>query len=105
MFLRDPRERAAMRLQLRVRSQAKRLGQVFQKAGWRVDSVQGDSIWVSHARIASEADARTELDMLGLLTSHRVQIEFWPWAGSPSESGGTRSADSPADMDSRKVHA
>jgi hypothetical protein len=77
-----------MRLQLRVRSQAKRLGQVFQKAGWRVDGVQGDSLWVSHARIASEADARTELETLGLLTSHRVQIEFWPWAGSPSAAGG-----------------
>jgi hypothetical protein len=45
-----------------------------------VDSTEGDSLCVTHARIASEADARTELDALGLLTSHKVQIEFWPWA-------------------------
>ena len=77
-----------MRLRLRVRDQSRTLGQVFQKAGWRVDSAEGDSLYVSHAGIGSEADARTQLDALGLLTSHRVQIEFCPWAFSPPEAGG-----------------
>jgi hypothetical protein len=50
-----------------------------------VDSAEGDTLCVSHPKIASEADARTKLDALGLLTSNSVQIEFWPWAFGPSE--------------------
>jgi hypothetical protein len=87
MCLGDLQEGAAMRLQLRVRDQTTTLKHVFQKAGWRVDSAEGDSLCVSHAGIASEGEARTELDALGLLTSHRVQIEFCPWALSPPEAG------------------
>jgi len=74
-----------MRLQLRVLDQSRTLRHVFQKAGWRVDSAQGDTFYVSHARIASEAEARTELHALGLLTSQRVRIEFCPWSVGPPE--------------------
>jgi hypothetical protein len=77
-----------MRLQVCVRGQTRTLGPVFKKAGWCVDSAEGDSLCVSHAGIASEADARIELDAMGLLTSHRVQIEFCPWACSPPKPGG-----------------
>jgi hypothetical protein len=77
-----------MRLQLRVRDQAKTLEQVFRKAGWRVESAEGESLCVSNAQIASESDARTELNALGLLTSHKVQIEFCPWALSPPDGWG-----------------
>ena len=76
-----------MRLRLRLLDEAATWRELFEQAGWHVDWAEGANLCVSHARVASEADARRRLHAMGLLTSNRVRIEFCPAAWSPSQAG------------------
>jgi hypothetical protein len=51
---------------------------LLRSAGWRLDPAGGAALSATHPRVKDEADARSELNKLGLLTSRGVRIEFGP---------------------------
>jgi hypothetical protein len=67
-----------MKIQLRFQGQTETVRQLFEKAGWHVDSAVDNGLCLSHSKLTDEADARRQLDAMGLLTSRGVHIEFWP---------------------------
>ena len=54
------------------------LGRILRADGWTLEAGRDDAVLAEHPGLADEADARSRLDHLGLLTSSGLRIDFLP---------------------------
>jgi hypothetical protein len=67
-----------MRIHIHALRHAEDLEEMLRAAGWRLDRTGTAGLYAQHPNVKGPADARSELDKLGLLTSPQVRIEFGP---------------------------
>jgi hypothetical protein len=52
------------------------LRQSLLRDGWTLEVEEETDLWISHAQVEDEQQARSRLHRLGLLLSSRIRIEF-----------------------------
>ena len=67
-----------------LRSPAK-LRRALEADGWRLEAAHEGTVRARHPHLSDEADVRSRLNDLGLLTSSAVRIEFPPTGAGKSD--------------------
>jgi hypothetical protein len=69
-----------MRVHIEILHDRENIRKLLKHHGWRIDQASGEATYlVRHPAITDEASARSRLNDLGLLTSHALRIEFFPY--------------------------
>jgi len=74
-----------MRIYIEMLRSASTLRRTLEADGWRLEAAHGGGVRAAHPRLHDEADCRTRLLELGLLTSSACRIEFPPEVAERSD--------------------
>ena len=70
-----------MKVIIEVLRQGAKVGKLLREHGWTLDPQGGPHYAATHPRVTDQEKARISLNVLGLLTSPAVRINFDPRAG------------------------